>query len=173
MGLLSYNTTSRAVGAFQNLNLWELSFNFPKLQIPDNVRFRCVSAELPDQEEEHLEATINRFKITQPSHISRNGTLTFTFTESESAETRVLQDAISKLKFAMDDKDATGTSEGWLNIKGTIIAYLLSSAGKKTQGYKLRDCDLRPKFGGSLGSDAEILQPQIEVMHNWWDFLSV
>lgn len=173
MALLSYATTTKAVGAFQNLNLWELSFSFPQLTIPDNVKFRCVSAELPSQNEEHLTATVNRFELTQPSNTKRNGTMTLTFLDGEDAETSKLCQEITNLKFSMDDKDVTGISKGWLNLKGTIIAYLLSSEGKRTQGYKLRDCDLRPQFEGSLGSDAEILQPKIEVMYNWWDFLTV
>lgn len=172
MGLLSYQTTTRATGEFQNLNRWELSFSFPQTNIPDDIRFRCVSAELPQQEEEQLSITINRFELTQPSHVKRNGSITFTFTETTAgSKTHDLWDEITKLKFSMDDKDAQGLSKGWLNLKGTIIAYLLDSEGNRTQGFKLIDCDLRPKFEGSLGSDAEVLQPTLEVSYNWWAYL--
>lgn len=172
MALLSYNTTTKAVGEFQNLNQWLVEFSFPQTTIPDDVKFRCVSTELPSQEFETISATINRFELTQPSHTKRNGSITLEFTDSTKAETTKLWDAIDKIKFSMDDKDATGLSQGWLNIKGTMLMYLLDSQGNKTQGYKLLDCDLKPQYEGSLSSDAEILRPKLEIAYNWWNFIA-
>lgn len=171
MALLSYNQTTKAVGAVQQTNLWELQFSFPQLTIPDTVRFRCVSHSLPEQEQEDVSVTLNRFELTQPSFIKRNGTITYTFVEGEDAETRKLWEQITNLKYSITDKDAEGISQGWLNIKGTIIGYLLDSEGNRTQGYKLVDCDLRPDYSGDLGSDADALQPTLEVLHNMWYFL--
>ena len=113
MAMLSYSTTTKAVGAFQQLNLWEVQFQFPQISIPDNVRFRCVSAAIPDSEGETVSATVNRFELSQPANIKRNGTIDLEFLESEKAETANLAQELDNILFSMSDKDAEGISAGW------------------------------------------------------------
>lgn len=173
MGLLSFNTTTKAVGAFQQMNLWELSLKFPRLNIPDNVLFRCVSASIPESEGENITATVNRFELTQPSHIKRAGSIDLEFLESDKAETTILADEIDKLVFSMDDKDAKGLSVGWEDIQGTALLYLLNSKGAKTQGYKLVSCWMKPSFAGDLSNDTEARKLKIILYYNWWYFIKV
>lgn len=172
MAMLSYSTTTKAVGAFQQLNLWEVQFQFPQISIPDNVRFRCVSAAIPDSDEETVSATVNRFELKQPAQIKRNGEIKLKFTESEKAETVKLANELENIRFSMSDKDAEGISAGWENIKGTVTLYLLDNKGNRTQGYKLIDSWLRPSYSQDLGSDAEAMQMDITVNYNWWNYIN-
>lgn len=171
MALLSYNTTTKAVGEFQNLNQWLVEFSFPQTTIPDDVKFRCVSTSIPEQTWENISTTINRFELTQPSHLKKNGEISFEFTESTKSDTMKLFEEIRELISSGDDKDHYGVSQGWLNIKGSIIITLLDSQGNPTQKYKLQDVLLQPETGGDLGSDADVMKLTLKVVYNWWVFL--
>lgn len=171
MAMLSYSTTTKAVGAFQQLNLWEVQFQFPQISIPDNVRFRCVSAAIPDSEGETVSATVNRFELSQPANIKRNGTIDLEFLESEKAETANLAQELDNILFSMSDKDAEGISAGWENIKGAVTMYLLNSQGKRTQGYRLMSAWLKPSFSQDLSNEADAMRLKVTVTYNWWAFL--
>lgn len=171
MAMLSYSTTTKAVGAFQQLNLWEVQFQFPQISIPDNVRFRCVSAAIPDSEGETVSATVNRFELSQPANIKRNGTIDLEFLESEKAETANLAQELDNILFSMSDKDAEGISAGWENIKGAVTMYLLNSQGKRTQGYRLMSAWLKPSFSQDLSNEADAMSLKVTVTYNWWAFL--
>lgn len=170
--MLSFNTTTKAVGAFQQLNLWEMQLQGFPLSIPDNVKFRVESISIPTTEYEEVKATINRFEITQPAHIKRNGTIDFSVTESDNAETVAYANELENALFSVSDKDAEGISTGWDSIKGTVIIYLLDNKGNKTQGYKLMDSFITVDRSNDLGSDAEVMKFKFTVHYNWWSFVS-
>lgn len=169
MALLDYSKTVKAIGEMQNTNTWLIQFTLGGgITMSDDVKFRCVTSNLPTQEFTDKEATINRFKITQPGTTSRNGTIELTFLESEDGNTAKLFDQLDKARFSMDSNNVTGLSKGWLNLKGTVIMTMQNSKGQNTQQYKLVDCSFKPDYSTELGNDDAVYQPKLTVAYNWW-----
>lgn len=170
MAVVDYASTTKAIGELQNLNQWTIQFTLGGgLSMSDDVRFRCVSASLPEEEWSTKEATINRFKITQPGTLSRNGSITLTFLESTDAATTELMSNISKLYWSQDSNTIDGlASADWDSLKSTVVMNLLDSQGNTTRTYTLKDCIFQPATGGDLGSDDEVMQVSVTVLFNWW-----
>lgn len=172
MALKPYVATSKSIGAFQNMNLWEITqMNLGGVSFPSDLLFRVKTIGLPEQSEETLSYSVNRFNFKQPSHITRDGEIELKIPESERADLANFKDALEQLKFSMSQNDATGISKGWDSIKGQMTMYLLSATGKRTQGYKLMDIWLQPSWGGEGGTDAEVKEDSIVVHYNWWSYL--
>lgn len=169
MATVDFSKTAKAIGEMQNTNTWAVSITWGgSSKMTDDVKFRCISSNIPSQEWTSKEATINRFKITQPGTLSRNGEIELTFLESEDGKTTKLFYELDQARFSMTGSDVKGLSKGWLTLKGTVIMSLHNSKGTVTQEYKLVDCDFQPSYDAELGNDDAVYQPKLKVKYNWW-----
>ena len=170
MATISYSKTSKAVGEFQNTNLWLVQFHIPTTEYPEAVKFRCQSTQLPTQEVETLQAEINRFRLTQQGSVKRDGEIEFRFIESTDAQTTRFLDTLTQQFWSMTENDAQGFSQGWKALKGSVIATLLDGRGNPTQEYKLIDCGYKPEFAGGieLGSENQVMSLTLKVFYNYW-----
>ena len=167
---VDFSKTAKAIGEMQNTNTWAVTIDWGSVgKMTDDVRFRCISTNIPSQEWSSKEVTINRFKITQPGTLSRNGEIELTFLEGEDAAVTKLFDELDRARFSMSaGSDVQGLSKGWLQLKGTVHMVMHNSQGKITQGYKLVDCDFQPTYETELGNDDQVYQPKLKVKYNWW-----
>lgn len=174
MARVSFQETSKSIGAFQNLNSWEIQFILnPGLgvKMPDHIRYRCTSAgEIPNQEMGELSATINGFTIKQPGIVKRNGSIELTFLDDETGQTRLFFNELDKAFMKFQNEDVSLNNIGWDKIKSTMIAYLLDSKGNRAQGYKAQECILFPQYSGELGTDDSVLLYRLKVDYNNWIF---
>lgn len=170
-----YQETNKAIGELQNLNLWDISFDFAGsgVKFDKNIKLRCMSTGSPSIEQGMKVADINRFEISQPGRQKRAGEVEVKFVESEDGGTTKQLADLAKAVFSQDENDAEGKSIGWENARCTVIFRAVNSRGEKGFGFKLMDCTITTDMfaGAEWASDDAILNPTMKIHHNWWAYL--
>lgn len=175
MAYLSLEDTLMHIKEVQQTNLWfcEIKPNSAMgAETPEHVKFRCQTITFPTQEWTANDIEINRYTITQPARLKRNGEMDLKFIDAIDADSEKWFERLSFALWSQNESKTDGASLGWFNIKSEVFLTLLDSTTKvNTRGYYIQHAILQPQAPeGELGSEDGIMNLTLKVKYNWWKF---
>jgi hypothetical protein len=172
MAVKTYSATRSAFKSPLSLHKWEISAIWPAAVSPENpdILFFVTTANLPVGEHNPIEVGLGGYQMNYRGIESRKGNTSLTFVENTDAS--VLKYFLEQYPNAAQD---FATPESIALIGATqedmvcpeVTMTMFREDGKSIAlEYKLLNCYFNVSEAGTLGQDAEVLSPTVDVSYD-------
>lgn len=164
------NERKAALGEAQSLLHWDLDIVKPPKAIgaPDkDVILRITTTSMPLETEEYQKATIGGFDWNASVKVTKSGTLPFETFEGTDGKVNEYFLKLLNAKWSANGKDSFGKQHTMADIKCDMRISLKGPDDIITRTFTLIGCIIkRSDRGGTLGQDASLLKPAMEVAYD-------